>query len=112
MSTGPFLPYLASAVLEIRQLRNETTGAYIVAAAAVQLLDILAADGTPVAGAPWPLVLAYVPGTNGTWRVQLPAALALTPGAVYKARLAIDLDGTTKDYRELRLPCRIRGELG
>ncbi len=75
-------------VLEVQQLRNDTSGDFLnTANVSMTLHD---AGGDPVNGANWPLPLQYVDGSHGVYRVTLDRDLALTLNARYIARIAVD----------------------
>lgn len=75
-------------LLDVASLRNEANGDYLDAASvSVQLFD---QDQVPVAGADWPMALAYVAGSRGLYRVTLPYSLSLSDGARYTARIVAD----------------------
>lgn len=83
----------------------------------IELLDLVDDEGTPqndavvkvtlldnagnsVAGQTWPLVLAYVPGSNGHYRGVLKYTLEVTHGQALEADVDVTAGGLR--YRELR----------
>lgn len=98
--------YQNDTVLEVRDLRNGVTGEYLdQAALSVTVYDTA---GVAVSGAVWPLAMSYVAGSNGKYRVTLPAALALTKRNKYTAVVLAD-GGVGLDARwEIELSCQQR----
>jgi len=92
--------------IEVTELRNGVTGEYLDAATVtVTLKD---ADDVEVSGASWPLSMAYVTGSNGKYRANLPAALALTKRARYTAHVSADAGaGLTAEW-ETKVVCHQR----
>ena len=76
-------------VLEVGGLLNGVTAAY--ANAATVAVTLTNADtGAQVAGATWPLALAYTSASNGVYTVTLPDTLSLVDGQRYLATITAD----------------------
>lgn len=97
----------ATNILEVYNLKNGLTGAYLNAATVTA--DVVDEDDVQVTGVSWPFTLTYVPSSNGTYRAALPSTAGFTRDAWYKARITIDGGSDLQDYREVRCVCRVRG---
>jgi hypothetical protein len=74
-------------VVELRGLKDATTGAFLNAATCtVTLIDDQ--TGLNVAGETWPLAMAYVTASNGVYRATLADTLTLVDGQRYTARIS------------------------
>lgn len=71
-------------VLEVRGLKNETTGGFLNAATVTA--TVVDAEGNQVTGQSWPLTLAYVTGSDGIYRATLAYTVGLVSGARYTAQ--------------------------
>lgn len=106
MSTIQILYLGNNSIVDVTGLRNENTGAYVTSATvSVTLLD---KSGELVSGGTWPLAMAYVPDSTGTYRATLPSSLALVEGGRYTARIVADAGQGLR--AEWDMPCvgRIR----
>lgn len=75
-------------ILEVESLRNDLTGAYLNSATVTVTLE--ETDGVDVAGETWPKTMAYVTGSNGTYRATLVYGLSLVAGRKYYAQITAD----------------------
>lgn len=93
-------------IVELIGYRSATTGQFLNAATVtVTLKD---AAGVDVSGESWPKSMAYVDGSNGTYRATLPAALPLVEYAQYTGIIdAVQGVGST-DQRRQTLMARYR----
>lgn len=93
-------------VLEAAGLRNETTGAFLNAASvSVTLKD---SAGVNVTGQTWPLVLTYVPSSDGVYRAGLSNALNVTPASRYVAQVVVDAGAGLRAEWDLDCVCQTR----
>jgi predicted secreted protein len=93
-------------VLEVDELRDRVAGTFQNAAAvAVTLKDSASMN---VTGATWPLSLAYVPSSNGLYRVTLPNGLSLVQDATYTAHLTANAGLGLVATWEIPCVCRLR----
>lgn len=93
-------------VLQVDDLRDEISGAYLNAATVtVTLTDAL---GGSVGGATWPMTLTHVTGTDGTYRAALPYSLQLTANARYRATLNVNAGPGLVAQRVMPLVARQR----
>src|SRR5258705_4441177 len=91
-------------VLEVSELMNEVTGAFLNSATVtVSLADV---NGNPVDGNAWPLALEYVAGSDGMYRVTLADTLGITPNARYAADLIADAGAGLRAQWQLDCVCR------
>lgn len=80
-------------VVYLSGLRNEVTGEYINdALLSAELTDT---QDVAVAGQSWPLIMDYVAGTQGIYRLLLENTLALLNGQYYKLNISGTGDGLT-----------------
>lgn len=70
-------------LVELQGFRAAADGAYLNGAAVT--ITLLDAAGEEVAGETWPKPMAYVTGSNGTYRATLASGLTLTEHANYTA---------------------------
>ena len=93
-------------ILEVRGLQNEVTGAYLNSATVtVTLIDKV---GAQVAGASWPMSMAYVAASDGVYRATLPYSLSVTRNARYTA--IVDINAGTGQRARFDVPvlCKTR----
>lgn len=91
-------------ILEIDNLKNELTGAFLTAASVtVTLKD---STGANVIGDTWPKTLTYLASSNGVYRCTLLHALALVAGRRYTA--VIVADGGAGLYASFTVDCVAR----
>lgn len=75
-------------VLQVEALRDEIAGTFLNGATVnVTLRD---AFGASVTGGTWPIQMAYVTGSDGTYRATLPYTLALAVNGRYTAVVTVD----------------------
>lgn len=74
-------------LLDLARLRDAIDGSYLdTATVTVTLTD---ANGNPVVGESWPLELAYVEDSLGTYRATLRDTLVLAPNGRYLAAVTV-----------------------
>lgn len=94
------------AILELRGLENDLTGQFLNAATVTATLTD--ATGTQIAGAAWPMTLAYVAASDGTYRATLPYTLALTPNEKVTAAISVDAGSGLRAFWALEFVARRR----
>lgn len=95
-------------LLEVANLRDQATGDYLNAATVtVSLKD---SSGVAVVGESWPLALAYITASNGTYRAILRDTLTLASGARYVATVIADAGEGRRAQWELDVVARTRRE--
>jgi hypothetical protein len=101
MSTIHILYIGNNSIVDVTGLKNENSGAVVTdARVSVALFD---GAGLPVAGAQWPLEMAYLADSNGVYRATLPYTLDLSEGGRYIARVVADAgDGL---HAQWDMPC-------
>lgn len=82
-----------TSVLELSGLKFTVTQAY--ANTATATVTLTNAAGTNVPGATWPMPLAYVAASNGVYRGNIPAGVALVPGKIFAYVVSATQDGAT-----------------
>lgn len=88
MSTIQTLYIDNDTILDLDGLKNELTGAFVNDATVTVTLTNSA--GVAVGGEVWPKTLAYVAGSEGSYRATLPDTLSLTNGGRYEAAITAD----------------------
>lgn len=78
-------------ILEVAELRNTATGAYLNAATVTATLTDAA--GVNLGGQSWPLAMVYVTGSNGIYRATLTYALQITARERVTATIAVNAGG-------------------
>jgi parallel beta-helix repeat protein len=73
--------------LAYNRARDQADGIYLDASATV-IADVLGSAGTPITGGA-NIACAYVAGTHGTFRGNLPNTAALVKGSTYTVRFTI-----------------------
>jgi hypothetical protein len=95
------------AILEVQNLKNELSGASLNAATVtVTLVD---ADGEQVTGDTWPKTMAYVAGSNGTYRCTLVYGLGLVDGERYTAQITANAGAGLRAVWDMECVARPRG---
>jgi len=93
-------------VLELAELANEVTGAYINnATVTVTLVDDA---GVTVTGDSFPKAMSYVANSNGLYRTTLLDTLNVTRNARYVAQISANGGGGLQGYWEKDLICKVR----
>ncbi len=98
--------YLNDMVIELKDLQNGVTLAYLNAATVT--VTIVDESNVEVTGVSWPQTMVYVAASDGIYRVTIDKVLAVTVGEKYTAKITAaesGLDG----YWELDLRAEIRG---
>lgn len=85
-------------VMELKGLRNAVNSQYMNGATVGVTIKTKAGD--TVAGAVWPIALAYVSGSTGNYRGTIPAELEIVHGREYLAVISATQDGTTARWDE------------
>lgn len=88
MSTIQILYIGNNSVLDLTSLRNEASNMPVLDA--VVSVTLLNQQGAQVAGSDWPMQMALVAESTGTYRATLPHTLALVEGTRYVARIVAD----------------------
>lgn len=75
-------------VIEIPSLANGLSGDPV--NGAVVELTLLDTDGAPIAGETWPITMAYVSGSNGTYQATAGYTMTLTHKQIIRAQVVAD----------------------
>lgn len=93
-------------VIEVFDLKNELTGAFLNAAAVTVTLKDSA--GVDVVGDTWPKTMTYETASNGMYRATLAYNLATTAGSRYTAVVIADAGAGLRAEWNLECVCRVR----
>lgn len=93
-------------LLEVLGLKDEAAGSFLNGATvAVTVADL---KGNQVSGETWPLVMAFVAGSNGDYRATLKESLGFASGQEYVADITADGGAGLKARWKFRFKVRAR----
>ena len=100
--------YKNDTLVTVTGVKNADTDTFI-DNATVRILAITEYGGSNIVGT-FPIVLTYVPQSNGIYKGNLVNSLPLVPNNRYVCKLEVLTTDNLKGYWEFTFTCRIRNE--
>ena len=93
-------------LIELRGLRDETTGDYLNAATVT--VTVKDSSGNAITGDTWPKTMQYVTDSDGNYRANVSYAANLSADATYTASITADAGAGKRGQWEMPMLAKVR----